>query len=164
MLLGLIADTHGHLGADAREALRGCDHVLHAGDVGGGVLGPLSELAPLTAVRGNNDLAGEAAALAEVAFLELAGRRIAVVHRLVDAPPDGSFDILVFGHCHKTHDDEANGRRYINPGAAGLRGFHRQRTLALLHLYKDSADLEFIMLDARNRKSKIENRKSAVAR
>lgn len=54
MRLGLIADTHGHLDAAALAALVGSDRILHAGDVGEGVLGRLAELAPVTAVRGNN--------------------------------------------------------------------------------------------------------------
>lgn len=133
MLVGLIADTHGYAGSDVIAALSGCDHIIHAGDVGDGVLGPLSAIAPLTAVRGNNDTEGEAAQLPETASLDLAGHRLAVVHRLADGP-EGDWEVLVFGHCHRQHDDEAGGRRRINPGAAGVRGFHRMRSVALLDL------------------------------
>ena len=90
-------------------ALTGCDLILHAGDVGGGVLEPLGLLAPVHAVRGNNDTAGEAALLPDVVRLELAGRSVVVVHRLVDAPKD-LFDILVFGHCHRRHEYRASRR------------------------------------------------------
>jgi putative phosphoesterase len=134
MRIGLIADTHGYLGADALAALAGCDRIVHAGDIGDGVLEPLARVAPLTAVRGNNDTAGEAAALPEVVFFEAAARRVAVVHRLADAPPEADWDILVFGHCHRQHADERDGRLLLNPGAEGRRGFHRARSVALLDL------------------------------
>ncbi|MEO6399184.1 MAG: metallophosphoesterase family protein [Tepidiformaceae bacterium] len=148
MLIGLIADTHGELAEDARAALEGCELILHAGDIGSGVLARLESLAPTVAVRGNNDLAGPEALLPEVAFVDAAEQRIAVVHRLVDAPA-ADFDILVFGHCHKRHDDSQAERRYINPGAAGRRGFHRARSVALLRI-EESVICEFIDLGPRN--------------
>lgn len=149
MRIGLIADTHGYLGADALAALAGCERLLHAGDVGEGVIAPLAGLAPLTAVRGNNDREGEAAALPEIATLSIAGRTICVVHRLVDAPPAEGWDILVFGHCHRRHADEDGARLLINPGAAGRRGFHRERSVAVLDLNEGAASVEFVSLGAR---------------
>jgi putative phosphoesterase len=132
MRFGLIADTHGFLGTDALTALRDCDQILHAGDIGEGVLAPLRALAPLTAVRGNNDTAGEAAACPALVLIDVPGHTIAVVHRLVDAPADG-WDILVYGHCHRQHADrDARGRLALNPGAAGRRGFHQRRSVAVL--------------------------------
>lgn len=133
MLLGLIADTHGYAGADVIAAFYGVDHILHAGDIGEGVLEPLTRVAPVTAVRGNNDVVGEARFLPERAFVEFEGHHIAIVHRLVDEP-DGEWDLLVYGHCHRQHDDDDGTRRRLNPGAAGRRGFHRQRSVALLTL------------------------------
>lgn len=134
MRIGLIADTHSYLGDDVLAALAGCDHVVHAGDIGAGVLASLARLAPVTAVRGNNDTTGADSELPEHAFIEAAGMRLAVVHRLADAPPPGEWDILVFGHCHKRHCDERDGRLLLNPGAAGRRGFHRTRSVAVLEL------------------------------
>jgi putative phosphoesterase len=152
VLIGLIADTHGFIGDDALAAFATCDHILHAGDVGDGVLAPLAAVAPLTAVRGNNDLAGEAAALPEVAFVDLAGHRIALVHRLIDAPADG-FDLLVFGHCHRQHDYTAGAACFVNPGAAGRRGFHATRSVALLELRPGAEPaVRFIDLGARGRR------------
>lgn len=150
MLIGLIADTHGFLGEDALDALAGCDQILHAGDIGSGVLGALQRVAPVLAVRGNNDTSGEAAALPEVASIELAGFGVTVVHRLADAP-SAAFDILVFGHCHRQHaDTTAAGRLYVNPGAAGRRGFHQRRSVALLHVVPGAPPrMEFIDLGLR---------------
>lgn len=149
MRIGLIADTHGYLGEDARAALTGCDRILHAGDVGEGVLEALADHAPLTAVRGNNDLEGEAAQLPEVAFIEVDGVRIALVHRLVDAPL-APWDVLVFGHCHKQHAYEQDGRLFVNPGAAGRRGFHRTRSVALVEFVGAKPSVTFIDLGPRN--------------
>jgi putative phosphoesterase len=146
--IGLIADTHGFLGDDVVESLAGCDFLLHAGDVGPGVLWLIERVAETVAVRGNNDLAGPEAELPLVAWVEVAGVRIAVVHRLVDSPRDG-FDILVFGHCHRQHDYLVDGRRYINPGAAGRRGFHARRSAAILEERHGEWGLRFIDLGAR---------------
>jgi putative phosphoesterase len=149
MRIGLIADPHGFLGDDARRELAGCERILHAGDVGEGVLQPLAAIAPLTAVRGNNDTEGEASLLPEAAFIELGGLRIALVHRLVDAPRP-PWDVLVFGHCHKQHAYEQQGRLWVNPGAAGRRGFHRSRSVALLELAGARPEVTFIDLGLRS--------------
>ena len=64
--VGLISDTHGLLRAEATAFLQGCDHIVHGGDIGGAeVLRQLCSLAPVTAVRGNNDRGAWADALAE---------------------------------------------------------------------------------------------------
>ncbi|MGE5594855.1 MAG: metallophosphoesterase family protein [Hyphomicrobiales bacterium] len=149
MRLGLVADTHGYLGTDVLHALEGCDAILHAGDVGPGVLEALREIGPLVAVRGNNDTTGEAAGLPEIAYLDSPAGRIAVVHRLADAPR-GEWDILVFGHCHRRHDDREGGRHFVNPGAAGRRGFHRERSVALLDARPGASTVTFVDLGPRS--------------
>ncbi len=133
MRIGLVADTHGFLGEDVLAALEGCEHILHAGDIGPGVVEPLARIAPVTAVRGNNDTSGPQADLPAIECRELAGFTVAVVHRLVDAPPP-AWDLLVFGHCHRQHAYWDADRLLLNPGAAGRRGFHRQRSVAILDL------------------------------
>lgn len=62
--IGLISDTHNLLRPQAKACLRGVDHIVHAGDICNGVvLEELARLAPVTAVRGNNDLGPWARAL-----------------------------------------------------------------------------------------------------
>src|SRR5712692_7882480 len=134
MRIGLIADTHGYVDETILEALAGCDRIVHAGDVGSGVLRPLEGLAPLVAVRGNVDEGGEAAVLPAEARFEVEGHRVAVVHRLFDAPPADTWDVLMFGHSHRQHAQEEEGRLRLNPGAAGRRGFHHRRSLLLIDL------------------------------
>lgn len=133
MRIGVVADTHGCADGALLAALEGCDHIVHAGDVGPGVLERLAALAPVVAVRGNCDRSGPPAALPTVAWLEAAGFRLAVVHRLEDAPAEG-WDILAFGHTHEPTLAWREGRLLLNPGAAGRRGFHPYRTAALLEL------------------------------
>jgi putative phosphoesterase len=141
--IGLIADTHGYLGPDAEAALAGCDRIIHAGDIGPGVLDRLSRLAPVSAVCGNNDVTGPEASLPPIHRFEAEGRRIITVHRLADRPAEG-WDVLVYGHCHRTHADRQDGRLLINPGAAGRRGFHLRRSVAVLEL---GADLSWKFID-----------------
>lgn len=150
MRIGLVADTHGFLGPDVLAALQGCEHILHAGDIGPGVIEPLARIAPLTAVRGNNDTAGLESTLPEFERVELAGCTVAVVHRRSDAPPS-DWDLLVFGHCHRRHAYWEAGRLLLNPGAAGRRGFHRERSVAILELLPGRpAAVEFVDLGLRS--------------
>jgi putative phosphoesterase len=151
MRLGLLSDTHGYLGDDVFESLAGVDAVIHAGDVGEAVLGPLGALAPLTAVRGNTDTRGEAAGLPEHVELTVAGLRITVVHRYLDRPASG-YDVLVFGHCHRTHAETEGGILFLNPGAAGRRGFHTRRSVAILEITDGRPECHFIDLGPRSQR------------
>jgi hypothetical protein len=147
--IGLVADTHGYLGDDVLAAFAACDRIVHAGDAGPGVLDRLTRIAPVTAVRGNTDTgAGREAALPGLATLASSAYRITVVHRLADAPAEG-WDILVFGHCHRVHVDRDGGRLLINPGAAGRRGFHTRRSVAVLTLGGQEPLVEVVDLGPR---------------
>jgi putative phosphoesterase len=149
MRIGLISDTHGHIGLDAVEALCECDQVIHAGDLGPGVLERLSRFAPVIAVRGNTDHLPPEAALPETVQTELGGLRVAVVHRLRDAPAEG-WDVLVYGHSHRQSAEVEDGRLLINPGAAGRSGFHERRSVAILEIDSGDVDWEFIDLGPRS--------------
>ena len=148
MRIGLISDTDGHLGRDAVAALAGCDQVVHAGDVGPGVLEALSRLAPVVAVRGNNDNAGPESALPASVSIELGGRKFLVVHQLMNAPA-GEWDVVVFGHSHRRQVDRSGPQMRINPGAAGVRGFHDRRSIAVLDI-GERVEYEFIDLGPRS--------------
>ncbi len=83
MLLGVISDTHGYLNPRVPELLRGVDHILHAGDIGdAGVIDELTSVAPVTAVRGNNDRTGPVSFYPEKVSLELEGRIILLTHQV----------------------------------------------------------------------------------
>jgi len=135
--VGLISDTHGLVRSEALRALAGATHIVHAGDVGSpAVLSALAALAPLTVVRGNNDRGAFGASLPEVAWLELAGRRVFVIHELADVPRHEPLDadVLVVGHSHKPVIEQRGGVLLVNPGSAGPRRFSLPTTVARLWL------------------------------
>lgn len=125
--IGLISDTHGLLRPQALAALRGCNHILHAGDIGKPeILDALRQLAPLTAVRGNNDVDAWADAVREVEELWLGETGIYLVHDQADIPVDlkaRGFRVVVTGHSHKPLVTERAGLVHVNPGSAGPRRF-----------------------------------------
>jgi len=125
--IGLISDTHGLLRPEAVQALRGCDRILHAGDVGSpAVLDRLRALAPVTAVRGNTDLATWAEALPPLEVVEAGGLALCLVHDLDDLdldPATAGFSAVVFGHSHHPESRRLGGVLYVNPGSAGPRRF-----------------------------------------
>src|SRR5437764_3677428 len=102
MLVGLISDTHCYLDPRALAALVGVDVVLHAGDVGSlAVLEALAAIAPVHAVRGNNDDKLGGLGLPFALDLTLAGHSIHLVHQLPDARPKAGTVVVVTGHSHR---------------------------------------------------------------
>lgn len=136
MRIGLISDTHGLLRPQALHALRGADHILHAGDIDAPeVLEALRALAPVTAVRGNNDRGAWARSLRETEVATFAGVPVHLIHQLdlLDAaPPPGA--AVVSGHSHRPAIETRNGVLYVNPGAAGPRRFTLPVSVGFLEL------------------------------
>jgi uncharacterized protein len=125
--VGVISDTHGLLRAEARAFLAGCDYIIHGGDFGGAaVLEDLEALAPVIAVRGNNDTESWATGLRETELIRLGGVFVYVIHDLsqLDIDP-GALGIraIVSGHSHKPLIEESAGILYLNPGSCGPRRF-----------------------------------------
>jgi hypothetical protein len=127
MRIGLISDTHGLLRPEAIAFLQGSDHIVHAGDiVGADILAQLARIAPVTAVRGNNDTGHWAEPIHETELVILAGVTIYVLHDLNDLKRGGlppGVRVVVSGHSHKPLAREAGGVLYVNPGSAGPRRF-----------------------------------------
>jgi putative phosphoesterase len=125
--LGVISDTHGLLRPEAVEALRGSDMIVHAGDVGSpDVLRGLEEIAPVIAVRGNNDHGPWAEALPLTESFELAKASIYVIHDLHDLDVDpraAGPAVVISGHSHRPLSEERAGVLFFNPGSAGPRRF-----------------------------------------
>jgi putative phosphoesterase len=124
--VGLISDTHGLLRPDALAFLRGADHIIHAGDIGKPeILEELGALAPVTAVRGNNDRERWAAKVPESAVLRIGDVSIYVLHNVAELDPDAArkHQVIVSGHSHKPMVKEVDGVLYVNPGSAGPRRF-----------------------------------------
>lgn len=125
--VGLISDTHGLLRPAAMDFLRGCQRIIHAGDIGGvALMEALSAVAPVTAVRGNNDRGEAFADLPQTATIELSGVRVHVLHDLKELaidPRAQGVHVVVSGHSHKPLVEEREGVLYVNPGSAGRRRF-----------------------------------------
>lgn len=127
MRIGLISDTHGLLRREALEFLAGSDRIVHAGDiVDPEILGRLAEIAPLTAVRGNNDHGAWAQRVPQTAVLEVGEISIYVLHdlgRLDLDPRRAGHRVVIAGHSHRPRVEERDGVLYVNPGSAGPRRF-----------------------------------------
>ena len=125
--IGLIADTHGLLRPEAVAALRGSDLIIHAGDIGDpAILERLSQIAPVTAVRGNNDKGAWAAPLPRTDLIRAAASFIYVIHDLAELdldPAAAGCSAVVSGHSHRPTQEWRDGVLFINPGSAGPRRF-----------------------------------------
>jgi putative phosphoesterase len=150
-ILGLISDTHGLLREEAVSALRACDLILHAGDVGAPeILDSLRSIAPVVAVRGNTDNGDWAEALPLTAVIQAGSTMIYMLHILqsLDLNPGAAgFGMVISGHSHKPGQSENDGVLYVNPGSAGPRRFQLPATVARLDLGARPWRVEFIDLE-----------------
>lgn len=146
--VGVISDTHGLLRPEAPEALRGCEHIIHAGDVGAPeILEKLAAIAPVTAIRGNVDKGSWTRTLQEIEVAEIAGISIYVLHDLaeIDLKPEAAgFAVVVSGHSHVPKQETRNGVLYFNPGSAGPRRFKLPVTIGRLTISKKKVRGEII--------------------
>ena len=144
MRVGLISDTHGLVRPEALDALRGAAHILHAGDIGSAaVLEALARIAPVTAIRGNNDADAWGRSLPDTEMVELGGAWIYLVHDLGDLdidPAAAGVRVVMSGHSHKPVAFEEEGVLYVNPGSAGPRRF--TLPISVGHLEIDGARVE----------------------
>ena len=153
-LIGLISDTHGLVRPRVHEALAGVELILHAGDVGGDeVLDELSLIAPVLAVYGNTDAPGQRR-LAESIARTIDGVSIHVSHgHEVGSPTPARLlarydaQVIVYGHTHRQHVAEVDGRLVVNPGAAGAKRFKLEPSVARLTIADGSAAVEIVDLD-----------------
>ena len=121
--IGLISDTHGLLRPEALQYLAGSDHIIHAGDIGDpAILDALRAIAPITAVRGNNDRGPWAKRLRDREVLRVGEVRICVVHDVHDFAGE-ECQVVVSGHSHKPKVERRGGILYVNPGSSGPRRF-----------------------------------------
>ena len=149
--IGLISDTHGLLRAEAVDLLRGSDFIVHAGDIGEGVLEPLSTIAPVTAVRGNNDCAPWAARLNETERLRFGEITLLVLHDLADlatVPKAAGVDVVVTGHSHRPKIEHRDGVLYVNPGSAGPRRFSLPISVAVMQIVGHDVNVRIVELES----------------
>jgi putative phosphoesterase len=149
-VVGVISDTHGLLRPEAVAALQGVDLILHAGDVGSAeVLETLKGIAPVVAVRGNNDKGAWANELPHWEVAEVGAIYIYMIHDLkeIDISPAGvGFQVVVSGHSHKPAVEERKGVLYVNPGSAGPRRFSLPISVARIQVNGDFVTAEILQV------------------
>jgi putative phosphoesterase len=148
MRIGLISDTHGLLRQEALAALAGVDRIIHAGDIGNArILEALAAIAPVDAVRGNNDKGPWAEAVPHSLTLTVDGVAIHLLHDLKELkgalPP---VQVIVAGHSHKPMVREENGVLLVNPGSAGPRRFKLPVTVGFLLIAAGTASATITQL------------------
>jgi putative phosphoesterase len=135
---------------EALEALRGCSHIVHGGDIGAPeILEALAAIAPVTAVRGNNDRAAWADGIPETAVLEVAGARVLVIHDLAQLRIDPAAEghaAVISRHSHKPVVREDRGDLYVNPGSAGPRRFKLPISVGLLSVSRGKVSARLLRL------------------
>jgi putative phosphoesterase len=118
--------------------LRGSDYIIHAGDIGNAdVLRELSALAPVTAVRGNNDRASWAQAIPDSQVLQVDNVFLYILHNVAELdldPVAAGFQVVVSGHSHQPLVEERDGVLYVNPGSSGPRRFKLPISVAELDI------------------------------
>jgi uncharacterized protein len=149
--VGLISDTHGLLRPEAVAFLRGSDFIVHGGDIGrAGVLEELASLAPVTAVRGNNDKGPWAAPVRETEVLRVGEVLIYVVHDIAALnldPGAAGFHVVVSGHSHRPSVTERDGVLYVNPGSSGPRRFKLPISAGELMVVEKSVSARVVELE-----------------
>jgi putative phosphoesterase len=149
--VGVISDTHGLLRPEALAALTGVERIVHAGDIGASdVLEALGRIAPVTAVRGNNDRERWAADIPETDVLEIGDVSLYVLHDLHELdldPRAAGFAAVIAGHSHQPRMEERDGVLYLNPGSAGPRRFKLPISLARLTVSGPRLTAELVTLD-----------------
>jgi putative phosphoesterase len=144
LLVGVVSDTHGFFDPRVPPLLEGVEHILHAGDIGSeDIIRSLRSIAPVTAIRGNNDREGPVSMCPEEEVLELGGCRVLLTH-IVKVPKEDSaalakyasdgIDVVVYGHSHIAFRERRGGVLFFNPGAAGKRRFKVVPSIGLLEL------------------------------
>lgn len=149
--IGILSDTHGLLRPEVEKALAGCDHILHAGDVGDNqVLERLARIAPVTAVRGNMDYGSWSNALPVTEMVEIDTVFFYILHdlqRLDLDPVAAGIHVVVSGHTHRPELTRRNGVFYLNPGSAGQRRYDDPVSMARVPIENGQPTPRIIEID-----------------
>tara|TARA_B100001121_G_C18683091_1_gene619544 strand:+ start:1729 stop:2223 length:495 start_codon:yes stop_codon:yes gene_type:complete len=161
--IGIISDTHSYWDNNFIKYFSSCDEIWHAGDIGDLLItDKLKEIAPLKGVYGNIDNHIIRQEFPKEISFNYGSQNIFITHigghpknynkssleKIKTIKPQ----IFVCGHSHicKVIYDQSLNLLYINPGAAGIVGFHKVRTLIRFHLHSEKiTNMEVIELGSR---------------
>jgi len=148
--IGVIADTHGLVRREALETLQGAHFIIHAGNIGKPeVINELEKVAPVLAVRGNNDAAPWAEEIPDIHVLSTHEGGILIIHNIQDldlSTVSSSCSCVVAGHSHQPSIQHSLGKILLNPGSAGPRRFKLPISLARLRIFPPDLRPEIITL------------------
>lgn len=148
--IGVISDTHGLVRPEALAALAGSELIVHAGDIGSpGVLQQLRGVAPVVAIRGNNDRDHWARAIPETELIDVNGSHIYVLHDVNELdlePAAADINVVIAGHSHKPSIEHHDRVLFLNPGSAGPRRFTLPITVARLRVEGGALHPEIVEL------------------
>jgi uncharacterized protein len=149
--IGVISDTHGLLRPEAVEFLQCSDSIIHCGDIcDSQVIEALSHIAPVRAVRGNNDRGPWAQGLPETDLIRFGQIHLYVIHDLsqIDIDPVAAgVSVVLSGHSHQPTMQSRDGVLYLNPGSAGPRRFRLPVSVAELIIEGESVIPRIARLD-----------------
>jgi putative phosphoesterase len=149
-LVGVVSDTHGVIRPEALDALRDSELIVHCGDIGGpAVLEALETLAPVRAIRGNNDKGAWVSSLPTYDVVEVGTHAIYVLHNLLELdldPEVAGFTAVLSGHSHKPMIEKRGKILFVNPGSAGPRRFRLPVTVATLALRSGRCEAKIVEL------------------
>ncbi len=158
--IGILSDTHAYWDEKYLKYFENCDEIWHIGDIGSmDIADRLAAFRPLRAVYGNID--GQDIRMRFPLVNRFTFEGVDVLMKHIGGYP-GNYDasvretlfvnpprLFLSGHSHilKVKYDKTLGLLHINPGAAGLYGFHEVRTLVRMAIEKGTfKDLEVIEL------------------
>ena len=149
--VGLISDTHGLLRPQAVEFLQGSDLIVHGGDIcDAALLTALATIAPVIAVRGNNDHGDWAERLRASELFQVGDAFIYAIHDVaaIDIEPRAAgVQVIVSGHSHQPSIRRDDGVLYVNPGSAGPRRFRLPISVGELTIHGASVTARTIELE-----------------
>jgi len=155
-LVGVISDTHGKLDERVFDLFRGASRIIHAGDIGDEeLIWKLEEIAPVIAVRGNND--ANTMCFPNERLAVIGKRTFYVRHQFatiekMSAAQKGIIekrmpDVVIFGHSHQAYSANWRGTLLFNPGSAGPQRFKLPRSVGLIEITEEGIEPRIVVLD-----------------
>lgn len=157
-LIGVISDTHGKLDEQVFNLFEGVSHIIHAGDIGDEeLIWELEKIAPVIAVRGNND--ADTMCFPNERRAVISQRTFYVRHQFATVEKMSAAqarliekhmpDVVIFGHSHQAYSGYWRGTLLFNPGSAGPKRFNLPRSVGLLELHEDRIESRIILLESK---------------